>query len=287
MKLRPTKPHILLMYGGESNEHEISILSARNVWQSLLDSGHRVSLVYISRRGQWLLVDLVKDSPVGTALLPKFGTGSLLIAGTAKLLSPDAIFPMLHGPNGEDGTVQSVARLLHIPCVGPSMLHAAVTMNKDLTKRLLRDAGILTARWKMWFVHDPSPSFDDITKALGVPFFVKPVDAGSSVGVTKVHSAAEYQQALDSAALHSDHVIIEEFISGREFEVAVMGSGTVSGVGEIIPGEEFYSYSDKYDTLSTAQVNTAPKISSRAKPSGALSRPSACNASSTGIHAAS
>ena len=265
MKLQPTKPHVLLMYGGESNEHEISILSARNVVQSLRDSGHRVSLVYISRQGQWLLVDSVCDSPTGTTLLPKFSTGSLLIAGTAKLLSPDAIFPILHGPNGEDGTVQSVARLLHIPCVGPSMLHAAVTMNKDLTKRLLRDAGIATAPWKMWSIGQLRPSFDDIVRQLGVPFFVKPVDAGSSVGVTKVHSISEYQPALDSAALHGGQVIIEQFIDGREFEVAVIGEGIVSGVGEIIPEEAFYSYRDKYDTASTAQVTVTPKINSKLK----------------------
>lgn len=259
------KPHVLLIYGGESNEHEISILSARNVQRALHESGHHVSLAYITRQGEWQLVDTVRDSPIGNALLPLLGMGSLLVLDTNEYLSPGVIFPVLHGKNGEDGTVQSVAHLLHIPIVGPSILGAAVTMNKDLTKRLLRDAGILTARWLTWSTQQPQPEYKDVVSDLGVPFFVKPVDAGSSVGVTKVHNQSEYSFALESAALHSNQVIIEEFIDGRELEVSVIGDSQVSDVGEIIPGEEFYSYRDKYDDNSTAQVNVTPKLNKKTK----------------------
>jgi D-alanine-D-alanine ligase len=253
--------HVLLIYGGESSEHEISIRSALNIQSSLDELGHLISYVYITRAGEWLHVQGVSDSLNGSAMMPQFGTGSLLNATTNEHISPDVIFPVLHGCKGEDGTVQSVAQLLHIPCVGPSVLGAAVTMNKDATKHLLRGAGLKTAQWIVWNKNKTMPPYDSVVRTLGLPFFVKPIDAGSSVGVTKVHSINEYSPALRDAAHHSDQVIIEEFIDGKEYEVSVLGDGSqVSGVGEIIPGEEFYSYEDKYSDASTARADVSPRL---------------------------
>lgn len=248
---------VLLIFGGESSEHEVSINSATNVLAALDMTRYDVRLCYIDRAGQWRLVETIeaRNQP-SPHLTPQLGQRSLLIDGVDPL-PIDLIIPVLHGKNGEDGSVQGLAQLLHIPYVGPSLLSAAVTMDKDMTKRLALGAHVPVVPWRTLANDAPRPTFAEIASELGAPVFIKPSRAGSSVGVNKVHSAEAFTTALDEAFRHDNTVLIEQAITAREIELAVLGRGTsarVSMPGEILPGEEFYSYDDKYSASSTSRV---------------------------------
>jgi D-alanine-D-alanine ligase len=162
--------------------------------------------------------------------------------------SLDVVFPVLHGPYGEDGTIQGMCKMLTIPFVGPDVLGSAVGMDKDVTKRLLRDGGIPTARFGVVRRND-DVSFGTIAHDLGVPFFLKPANLGSSIGVAKVTSEEGFKEALHSAFAFDNKVLIEESIQGREIECAVLGNEkpVASVAGEIVPkGHDFYDYEAKY-----------------------------------------
>lgn len=251
------KTHILLLFGGESSEHEVSLAGAANVFAALDDERYEISLAYIDRGGRWWLVPEVSAHHGNCPqLVPVLGTGKLVTMPEGTVLRPDVLLPILHGKNGEDGTVQGLATLLHVPIVGPSTLGAAVTMDKDMTKRLLREGGVPVVDSVLWHVADEAPEYEEVTTALGRTLFVKPVNAGSSVGVSKVEDEQQYRAALDLAARHDSKVLIEEAITGREVELAVLGNAhpSVSQPGEIKPGSEFYDYEDKYDPRSSAKV---------------------------------
>lgn len=258
------KLRVLLIFGGASNEHEISLMSAQNIAAALDKDKYEVDYCYIDKIGRWWLVDDVMMSiEPEIQLIPVFGRRHFLALPENETIKPDVILPVVHGKNGEDGGVQAVAELLCISYAGPSMIGAAVTLDKDLTKRLLRDAGIPVAKWMTWRVNAKRPTYAEAVDVLGEPLFVKPNASGSSVGVVKVHNGSEYQQALDEAAKHDQMVIIEEFTPGQEIEAAVLGNETVyvSDPGEIQPGEEFYSYSDKYNPSSRAKVKIPARLS--------------------------
>ena len=248
---------VLLIFGGESSEHEVSINSATNVLAALDAARYDINLCYIDRAGQWRLVETIETcNQPSPHLTPQLGQRSLLIDGVDPL-PIDVIIPVLHGKNGEDGSMQGLAQLLHTPCVGPSLLSAAVTMDKDMTKRLALGAHVPVVPWRTLASDALRPTFTEIADELGTPVFIKPSRAGSSVGVNKVHSAETFTTALDEAFRHDDTVLIEQAITAREIELAVLGRGTsarVSIPGEILPGEEFYSYDDKYSTASTSRV---------------------------------
>jgi D-alanine-D-alanine ligase len=158
------------------------------------------------------------------------------------------VFPILHGPYGEDGTVQGLLKLADIPFVGSGVLGSAVGMDKDVMKRLLRDAGIPVGAFLALRSHEPVPPYRELTEALGSPLFVKPANMGSSVGIGKVHTQEEYLPALRKAFLYDRKIVIEEYIKGRELECAVLGNEepAASVPGEVIPRHEFYSYDAKY-----------------------------------------
>lgn len=256
------RPQILLLFGGESSEHEVSIAGAHNVFAALDEHRYDVSLCYITREGKWLLVDSIDDLNSDRELMPVLGEQKF-VTNEAEI-TPDVLLPILHGYHGEDGDVQGLARLMHIPCVGPSLVGAAITLDKDVTKRLLRDAGIPVIDWLTWRTADPRPMYDNVVAKLGEPLFVKPANAGSSVGVSKVTNEHEYVEALDLAAKHDHLVLIEKGPKVREIETAVLGNHhpEVTEPGEILPGQEFYSYEDKYDAGSTAQVRIPAEIDS-------------------------
>lgn len=261
-----------MVFGGESTEHEVSITSAHNVYAALDDAKYDVSLCYVDKVGRWWQVDGIKGNYVGhPQLIPHLGLKTLEIDGTDKTLRPDVMFPVLHGANGEDGSVQGLAQLLHIPCVGPSIVSAAVTMDKDVTKRLLRDAGIPVVPWLQLDKDMPRPHFADVQAQLGQTVFIKPNSSGSSVGVHRVENGHEFMTALTDAFHYDGVVLIEAAINAREIEVAVLGNNTaaVSGLGEIVPGEEFYSYDDKYSASSTAKIiipaNVESSVSERVR----------------------
>lgn len=260
--------HVLLIFGGESNEHEVSIMGARNVDEALDKEKYQVSYCYIDKIGRWYQVDGV-DTKLSSSpkLVPIFGQRSFLTVPGQKYLRPDVMLPILHGKNGEDGTIQSVAQLLHISCVGPGVLDAAVTMNKDVTRRLLRDAGLPVGNWMVWRPGLQRPTYAEVVGELGEILFVKPSASGSSVGVSKVRNSEEFDTAMSKAIKHDSTVMIEEYTPGREIEVSVLGNEQiyVSDPGEILPGEEFYSYADKYDSKSKARIDIPAKVSEKTR----------------------
>lgn len=254
---------ILLLFGGESSEHDVSIMSARNVYAGFDKDKYDVKLCYISRTGKdWLLVESFEDLR-GPTISPLLGQGYFMTQESE--LRIDVIFPVLHGKNGvEDGAVQGLASLLHIPIVGSAIGASAVCWDKVVTKQLLATSGVQVTPYVVHREREPMPSYVQLKNELSETLFVKPSTAGSSVGVSKVRSANELELAVMTALKHSDTVLIEKAVVGRELEVAVLGTPPnhrVSGVGEIIPGEEFYSYEDKYAEGSKAQVISDAAIS--------------------------
>jgi len=254
----------MMLFGGESPEHEVSIASARNVYAALDDRKYDVTLCYISKDGHWHLIDDLSalDGP-HQLLLPMLGGKHFVAQPSGKSFVPDVLLPILHGPNGEDGSVQGLAQLMHLPIVGCGIIGSAVCMDKEVSKQLLRQAGIAVAPHLVHRQHEPLPDFGHVSLRLGSPIFVKPANLGSSVGVSKVTDKAEFIKALGAAHTHDKKVLIEQAIKGREIECAVMGNDNpeASGVGEIKPGEDFYSYTDKYDTTSTAQIILPAELS--------------------------
>lgn len=251
---------ILLICGGESSEHEVSISSARNVFAAIDDTKFDVILTYIDRTGKWWLIDSI-DGEISThgapQLVPVLGGRGFMTIPNNQIITPDVIFPVLHGKNGEDGSVQGLAQLLHIPIVGCDTTASAVSMDKVLTKQVLAANNIAVVPYEVYRRGEVLPDFGQLSMNLGVPLFIKPARSGSSVGVSRVHSEDEFTQALQEALRHSDSVLIERGISGRELEVAALGNPPdhqVSCVGEVILGDDFYTYEEKYATNSSARV---------------------------------
>ncbi|MGB3945551.1 MAG: D-alanine--D-alanine ligase family protein [Candidatus Saccharimonadales bacterium] len=259
--MKPTT--VLLIYGGESSEHDISILSAKNVYYSMNPQKHDVKLCFIDRNGKWWLMDDWKSNPeehrvTQVAVLP--GTSQIMILDSGTKIAIDVIFPVLHGKLGEDGTIQGLAEMMHVPVVGCGVEASAIGMNKDATKRLLAAQGIPVAPGitigHKYDIEEVRRQIEELSPV--GPWFVKPSRAGSSVGVTKVRNIDDLQGAIDAAKNHDDTVLIEVAITGRELEVAVLGtppSHKVSGVGEIFPGNDFYDYEDKYSLDSKSRTN--------------------------------
>ena len=254
-----------VLFGGESPEHEVSLQSAKNVIEAIDRDRYDVVLIGIDRRGRWWLADesgfLRNASDPRRIRLPAATTPLAVTAGRdaevvsldpsapgAPLPALDAVFPVLHGPLGEDGAVQGLLRLAHLPFVGPGVLGSAVCMDKDVAKRLLRDAGIPVAPFLTVARRDESPAWEAVVEALGAPVFVKPANMGSSVGVSRVAAAADYARALDEAFSFDTKILIERAVRGREIELSVLGneSPEASVPGEIAPRHDFYSYEAKY-----------------------------------------
>lgn len=266
---------VLLLFGGESSEHDVSISSARNVYAAIDDTKYTVLLGYIDRSGKWWLLDRFAseiDTHGAPQLAPVLATGSFITIPGSRIVKPDVILPVLHGKNGEDGSVQGLGQLLHIPVVGCDMTASAICMDKLATKEILSSHGIAIVPYDTHRKGAPLPDFNHLSMRLGSPLFVKPARAGSSVGVSKIYSEEELAQALNVAHQHDIVALIERGISGRELEVAVLGNPPhhqVSTVGEIAPGADFYSYDAKYSTTSTSQVTIPadidPQVAERVK----------------------
>jgi D-alanine-D-alanine ligase len=258
------KIHVGILFGGKSAEHEVSIQSAKNIYEAIDKEKYQVTMIGISKEGHWLIdhnfekgmVPAVVESPHRPedtlALVTSPGEKQLITLGGEKVLEKlDVVFPVLHGPYGEDGTVQGLLKLAGIPFVGAGVLGSAVGMDKDVMKRLLRDAKIPNARYVPLYKYtggDGNPSYREITEELGLPLFVKPANLGSSVGVSKVHNEEEFQQAMHEAFKYDHKLIVEEAITGREIECSVLGNEKplASLPGEIINLKGFYTYEAKY-----------------------------------------
>jgi D-alanine-D-alanine ligase len=257
------KLRVALLFGGRSAEHDVSLMSAANVFRALDPARYEVVPIAVARSGAWMLCRLVEgrfpaevpaDGPLLT-LLPG-GGGRLVVAfnDDAAIEPPapvDVIFPVLHGPFGEDGSVQGLAELAGVPYVGANVFASAAAMDKDAAKRLLRDAGLPIVRFHTVTEGDV-PSFAELVAELGRPLFVKPARLGSSVGVGKVDTAEEFAAALGEAFRHDRKVLVEECMRGREVECGVIedadGTLMTSLPGEIVPTNRhaFYTYEAKY-----------------------------------------
>jgi D-alanine-D-alanine ligase len=260
------KKSVLLLFGGESSEHDVSLASARNVYEAINKEKFDTALCYIDREGKWWLVESIDqlDMQKASELIARLGSKRFIISSTNKEITPDVILPILHGKNGEDGTAQGLAQLMHIPIVGCDVEASSVCMNKVIAKELLRAAGIPIVPYELHYSFDLAPDFTELTEKLGAPLFVKPSRTGSSVGVSKVRTVEEFNATLETAHRYDDLVLIEKAISARELEVAVLGNNPhhkASVVGEIKPGDEFYSYNAKYASSSTSSVEIPAVIS--------------------------
>ena len=251
-----------ILFGGRSGEHEVSIASASSVIRALDPEKYEAVPIGITKDGRWvagagalkLLPEVLKKGQ--RVMLPADPSVAALVSLGESTGQPglrlDVIFPVLHGTYGEDGTVQGLLELAGIPYVGAGVLASAVGMDKDLQKRLFRDAGIpivefLAVSRSEW-ESDPKTVSANVAKKLRYPVFIKPATLGSSVGMTKVHNARELPAAMKLAAEFAQKIIVERAVSAREIELAVLGNEQieVSIPGEVVPHREFYDYTAKY-----------------------------------------
>lgn len=258
------KLRVGIVFGGKSAEHEVSLQSAKNIIDALDRDKFEVTLLGIDKQGQWHINDasnylLNAENPAlialnrsdkSVALIPGLAQQQLIERGTSQALTQvDVIFPIVHGTLGEDGSLQGLLRMANIPFVGSGVLGSAVCMDKDVTKRLLRDAGLKVADFvTLTRANRARHSFASLSAQLGLPLFIKPANQGSSVGVSKVGSEAEFVQAVELAFSFDHKVLVETAIKGREIECAVLGNDQpeASLCGEIVVADEFYSYETKY-----------------------------------------
>lgn len=255
---------ILVLFGGRSSEHDVSLMSATNVMRALAPEKYDPVPVFITKKGRWHLSSfdngvLAKPESGPDVCLVPGGEGRLVLvaadgaSGAASTVLPkvDAMFPVLHGLHGEDGSVQGLAAVARVPLVGCDILGSATALDKDIAKRLLAAAGVPVAR-SITIDEKTAPAFAEVQRTLGLPVFVKPARQGSSVGVSKVSGEEDYAAALAEGFRHDRKLLVEAFVRGREIECAVLedpqGGLFVSRPGEIAPAEShgFYSYDAKY-----------------------------------------
>ncbi|MGH8293349.1 MAG: D-alanine--D-alanine ligase [Gammaproteobacteria bacterium] len=270
------KIRVGILFGGKSAEHEISLLSAKNIIEALDKNKYEPVLIGIDKTGRWLmnepsqfllnstnpkLIALNKVNSESVALVPQSeGRLTSLNSGHTEQ-SVDVVFPILHGPFGEDGTIQGLLKLANVPFVGASVLGSAVGMDKDVMKRLLREAGIPVPKFLV-FRHNEQLEFDSVTRALGLPLFVKPANLGSSVGISKAKDRVGFEKAVRDAFRYDNKILVEEAIRGHEIECAVLGNDDpiASVPGEIIPTHEFYDYDAKYVDENGARLEAPAKL---------------------------
>ena len=260
-----------ILFGGKSAEHEVSLQSAKNVFDAIDRGKFEPVLIGIDKGGRWHSMgdslSLLNSGDPRRISLNSSGGPVALVPESAGLLAEcgpklDVVFPILHGPFGEDGTIQGLLKLADVPFVGAGVLGSAVGMDKDVMKRLLRDAGIPIGKFLTFRAHEPLPSFAEVKTTLGIPAFVKPANMGSSVGISKAHNESEFSAAVREAFQYDVKIVIEEYIKGREIECAVLGNENpeASVPGEIIPTHEFYSYEAKYLDENGAALEIPAKL---------------------------
>ena len=240
-----SRVRVAVLAGGRSSEHDISVASARSVVAALDPARYETSVIEIDRAGRWEIAGELVPGSDTTDLTPATETLPVLASSSpATVLGMvDVVLPILHGPFGEDGTVQGLLELADVPYVGAGVAASALCMDKDLFKAVLRDRGISVAK------NATLRDGDAIAHPFPYPVFVKPARLGSSVGISKVHDESELAPAVELARRHDDKVLIEEGIDGVEVECGVLGNrnAIASVVGEIVAHADWYDYSAKYD----------------------------------------
>ncbi|MCM3400142.1 D-alanine--D-alanine ligase [Oceanobacillus profundus] len=273
------KKKLGLLFGGKSAEHEVSLQSAKNVMEAIDPSKYDVVLIGIDKSGKWHLNNashfLLNAEDPKLIALNKTNKGIALVPGETEnqlvnregmeaLGQLDVIFPILHGTLGEDGSIQGMLRMANIPFVGSNVLGSAISMDKDIAKRLLREAGLTVANsYTYTWASKNSISFDEITQQLNLPLFIKPANQGSSVGVSKVQTQEEFEKGVASAFNYDHKILIEEAIQGREIECSILGNENpiASIPGEIVATADFYSYEAKYIDESGAALEIPAQLS--------------------------
>lgn len=281
------KIRVGVIFGGKSGEHDVSLRSARAVMAALDPDRYEVVPFGITREGRWLaggdpmaqleagseLARLegragVAEAANSDALVTQATVTPPIFAGGRESGPIDVVFPVLHGPRGEDGTVQGMLELADVPYVGAGVLASAVAMDKALTKVVLAQAGIPQAPWivilaRDW-ARDPATIEERVARELGFPCFIKPANMGSSVGITKVKGAGDLAAGIDLAARYDRKIVIEAGIDARELEVSVLGNDDpiASAISEIEPTGEFYDYAAKYVDEDGAQFTLPARIPS-------------------------
>jgi D-alanine-D-alanine ligase len=234
------KTRVAVVYGGRSGEHEISLRSAKSIMEALDPEKYKIIQYFISPEGKW------RPRPI----VPEPGGNSEI----------DVVFPVLHGTFGEDGTIQGLLEMAELPYVSAGVLASAVSMDKEVMKRLCRERGIPVVDYVTIFRE--SMDIDEACAKLHFPMFVKPANLGSSVGVAKVNDRRQLEAAVASAAQYDRKIVVEQGVTGREFECSVMGNASpeASVPCEIHPSREFYDYEDKY-LLDKAVIELPAKLS--------------------------
>ena len=254
-----------VVLGGMSAEHEVSWQSARNIIQAMDTETYQPIPILIDKQGDWFLLEIKevysdellaapdpKPLPEGRRILLDRRKGDVFLVqqdSEPRFHRLDVVFPAVHGPYGEDGTLQGLCKMYQVPFVGPGVLSSSVCMDKEGMKRLLQERGIPVPRYLVYHHKAANrPDLDEASGILGFPLFVKPANLGSSVGITKVESPEALGKALSHAWQFDDKAIVEEFIEGREIECSVLGNADpiASVPGEVIPTHAFYSYEAKY-----------------------------------------
>lgn len=255
------KLNVAVVFGGKSGEHEVSLMSATNVIKAMDKEKYNIYMIGITKQGRWMAFKgdvgkIIDGSWEKEAYgLDREETVNLLFPGLFKGEAKsriDVVFPVLHGPNGEDGTIQGLFEMLDIPYVGCGVMSSALGMDKEFSKQLFKDAGLDVGEYmvllKTDIEKDIAAAVSLAEKKFTYPVFIKPVNMGSSVGITKAHNREELVGGLKDACKYDRKVMIEENINCREIECAVLGNNNpvASGIGEIIPSKEFYDYEAKY-----------------------------------------
>lgn len=279
MTLIMPKIRVGILFGGRSPEHEVALQSAKSIIDAIDKEKYEVVLIGIDKNGKWYhneqshyllnandpkLIALNKSNESVTLVPWQDAKSMVPLSDSATQQSVDVIFPVLHGTYGEDGTMQGLLKLSGIPFVGASVLGSAVGMDKDIMKRLLKESELPVAKFLVvQATKKTNVTFDEAKSKLGLPFFVKPANAGSSVGVSKVKNKDDFAKALNEAFSYDNKILLEEFIDCREIECAVLGNETpeASIPGEIIPHHEFYSYEAKYIDENGAGLEIPAKLS--------------------------
>ena len=275
------KMRVAIIFGGKSAEHEVSLQSAKNIIDAIDKNKYELVLIGIDKDGKWYLNEkstflLNENNPQlirlnksneEVAIVPKGDSNQLVTQSTLTAKGHiDVAFPVIHGPYGEEGSIQGLLKLANIPCVGADILGSAVGMDKDVMKRLLRDAGLPVPKFLVLQRSFPEQhTYERIIDLLGIPLFVKPANLGSSVGISKVRNQKEFEEAVEIAFRYSHKILLEEFIQGREIECSVMGNENpiASVPGEIIVQTEFYSYEAKYIDEHGAILSIPAKLPKR------------------------
>lgn len=270
--------NIALIFGGKSPEHEVSIISARNIYNAIDKTSSNVVLIGISQEGRWFLEapenHQIKDFKIGQNgkelfILPGHSENQIrLLANAESIGKIDVAFPITHGPNGEDGNLQGLLNQINIPFVGPDVLGSAVGMDKDFCKKLFTQAGIGCADGVVLHRHLQNEiDYKAIENQLGNILFIKPANMGSSVGVSKSTDQSTFEKAIKEAFLYDTKILVEKAVVGRELECAVLGNEhpKASTVGEIIMLKGFYDFENKYLSEENTRLfipaeNVSPEI---------------------------